>query len=195
MSLGLPERVVGERVAIRAFAHGDIAELADLRIRNREFLGPWEPRRSQGFFTEHGQRAEIERDRHEWAADRTYAFAIVELPSGAMRGRVALANVVRGAWENATLGYFVDRETGRRGYASEAVGLALRFAFGACRLHRVQAAVMPHNAGSIRVLEKNGFRHEGFSPRYLRLDGAWRDHELFAITVEETEGPQEAPGT
>ena len=71
MSLGLPERVVGERVAIRAFAHGDIAELTDLRIRNREFLGPWEPRRSQGFFTEHGQRAEIERDRHEWAADRT----------------------------------------------------------------------------------------------------------------------------
>ena len=54
---------------------------------------------------------------------------------------------------------------------------------------------MPHNAGSIRVLEKNGFRHEGFSPRYLRLDGAWRDHELFAITVEEAAGLQEAPGT
>ena len=105
-----------------------------------------------------------------------------------MLGRVALANVVRGAWENATLGYFVDHEAGGRGHATEAVGLALRFAFGPCRLHRVQAAVMPHNARSIRVLEKNGFRHEGFSPRYLRLAGEWRDHEMFAITVEEYTG-------
>jgi ribosomal-protein-alanine N-acetyltransferase len=185
MSLGLPDRVVGERVAIRSFVYPDVAELTELRIRNKAFLEPWEPRRSAGFFTEGGQRAEIERDRHEWAADRTYAFAIVELPDGAMRGRIALANVVRGAWENATVGYFVDQATGGRGFASEAVGLALQFAFGPCRLHRVQAAVMPHNARSIRVLEKNGLRHEGFSPRYLRLDGAWRDHEQFAITAEE----------
>ena len=184
----LPERMTGEGVAIRAFAPGDVAELTELRVRNRDFLDPWEPRRSGGFFTEGGQRAEIERDRQEWAADRTYAFAIVERPEGAMRGRIALANVVRGAWENATLGYFVDEVAGGRGYASEAVALALRFAFGPCRLHRVQAAVMPHNARSLRVLEKNGFRHEGFAPRYLRLAGEWRDHELFAITVEEYPG-------
>jgi [ribosomal protein S5]-alanine N-acetyltransferase len=182
---GLPERLAGERVALQAFGRGDVAELCDLRIRNRAFLAPWEPRRSNGFFTSAGQRAEIERDRQEWAADRTYAFAIVERESGAMRGRIALANVVRGAWENATLGYFVDEAVGGRGYASEAVALAVRFAFGPCRLHRVQAAVMPKNARSRRVLEKNGFRHEGFSPRYLRLDGDWRDHNLFAITVEE----------
>ena len=182
---GLPERLAGERVALRAFARGDVAELCDLRSRNRGFLEPWEPRRSGGFFTPAGQRAEIERDRQEWAADRTYAFAIVERDGGAMRGRIALANVVRGAWENATLGYFVDQAVGSRGYATEAVSLALDFAFGPCRLHRVQAAVMPKNARSRRVLEKNGFRHEGFSPRYLRLDGDWRDHDLFAITIEE----------
>ena len=183
--MSLPERISGAAIALRAFAPGDVAELTGLRVRNRAFLAPWEPRRSEGFFTESGQRAEIERDRHEWAADRTYAFAIVERPGGAMRGRVALANVVRGAWENATLGYFVDEVVGGRGVATEAVALALRFAFGPCRLHRVQAAVMPKNARSRRVLEKNGFRHEGFSPRYLRLDGEWRDHNLFAITIEE----------
>ena len=186
---GLPDRLEGERVAIRAFTRGDVDELTDLRVRNRVFLTPWEPRRTETFYAPAGQRAEIERDRQEWAADRTYAFAIVEAGTGAMRGRIALANVVRGAWENATLGYFVDEACGGRGLASEAVALTLRFAFGPCRLHRVQAAVMPHNARSRRVLEKNGFRREGFSPRYLRLDGAWRDHDLFAITVEE------APGT
>ena len=108
----LPQRLAGERIALRAFAPGDVSELTALRVRNRDFLGPWEPRRSDGFFTEAGQRAEIERDRHEWAADRTYAFAIVERDGGAMRGRIALANVVRGAWENATLGYFVDEAVG-----------------------------------------------------------------------------------
>ena len=181
----LPQRLAGERIALRAFAPGDVSELTALRVRNRDFLGPWEPRRSDGFFTEAGQRAEIERDRQEWSADRTYAFAIIERDSSIMRGRIALANVVRGAWENATLGYFVDEAAGGRGYATEAVSLALDFAFGPCRLHRVQAAVMPKNARSRRVLEKNGFRHEGFSPRYLRLDGDWRDHDLFAITIEE----------
>jgi ribosomal-protein-alanine N-acetyltransferase len=183
VSAGLPERVVGEQVLIRAFAPGDVAELTELRLRNREFLAPWEPRRTPGFFTEAGQRAEIDRDRHEWASDRTYAFAIEA--DGALVGRIALANVVRGAWENATTGYFVDQSLGGRGVATEAVALALRFAFGPCRLHRIQAAVMPHNERSRRVLEKNGFRKEGFAPRYLRLDGEWRDHDLFAITTEE----------
>ena len=86
------------------------------------------------------------------------------------------------------MGYFLDQARGGRGLASEAVALALRFAFGPARLHRVQAAVMPHNVRSARVLEKNGFRREGFAPRYLRLDGAWQDHDLFAITAEELEG-------
>lgn len=181
----LPDRIDGRLVAIRAFAPEDVEELTDLRTRNREFAGPWEPRRSESFYTAAGQRAELLRDLHDWSSDRTYAFAIVDLDTGRMRGRIALANVVRGAWENATLGYFVDEHSGGRGYATEAVTLALRFAFGPCRLHRVQAAVMPHNGRSRRVLEKNGFRHEGHAERYLHLDGAWRDHELFAITVEE----------
>jgi len=182
---GIPTRVEGERVGIRAFEPRDAVELCEVRSRNRDFLAPWEPLRTAGFHTVAAQRAEIDRDRHEWAADRTYAFAIYDVASGTLIGRVALANVVRGAWENATLGYFVDEASGRRGVATQAVSLALRFAFGPCRLHRVQAAVMPHNAASKRVLEKNGFRHEGFSPRYLRLAGAWRDHDLYAITIEE----------
>lgn len=182
---GLPDRVRGERATIRAFSFADVPELTALRLRNRDFLAPWEPARTPAFFTDLGQRAEVERDLHEWSADRTYPFAIVEADTGAIRGRIALANVVRGAWDNVTLGYFVDVEAAGRGLATEAVGLAVRFAFGSCRLHRVQAAVMPHNTRSRRVLEKNRFRHEGHAPRYLRLDGAWRDHDLFAITVEE----------
>ena len=181
----LPDRVDGEQVAIRGFLLGDVDELVDLRRRTRDFNAPYEPRRSEGFFTPAGQRAEVLRDRDEWAADRMYAFAIVERATERIRGRVGLANIVRGAWENATLGYFVDMEVNGRGFATEAVALTLGFAFGPCRLHRVQAAVMPHNERSARVLRKNGFRLEGHAPRYLRLDGGWRDHDLYAITAEE----------
>lgn len=181
----LPERIDGRQVAIRAFALDDVPELVALRTRTRAFNTPFEPRRSDGFFTGAGQRAEVLRDREEWAADRMYAFAIVERDGGRIRGRVGLANIVRGAWDNATLGYFVEQAVNGRGYATEAVGLALRFAFGPARLHRVQAAVMPHNERSARVLRKNGFRLEGHAPRYLRLAGGWRDHDLYAITAEE----------
>jgi ribosomal-protein-alanine N-acetyltransferase len=181
----LPERVDADQVALRAFRLEDVPELVELRQRTRDFNTPYEPRRSEGFFTAAGQRAEVQRDLEEWAADRMYAFAIVERATERIRGRIGLANIVRGAWDNATLGYFVDVEVNGRGYATEAVGLALRFAFGPARLHRVQAAVMPHNARSARVLAKNGFRLEGHAPRYLRLDGAWRDHDLYGITVEE----------
>jgi [ribosomal protein S5]-alanine N-acetyltransferase len=183
----LPERVDGDRVAIRAFTLDDVPELVDLRARNRDFNTPFEPRRSDGFYTAAGQRAEVLRDRDEWAADRMYAFGIVEQATGRLRGRVALANIVRGAWDNATTGYFVDQEVNGRGYATEAVALVLQFAFGPARLHRVQAAVMPHNERSARVLRRNGFRLEGFAPRYLRLAGGWRDHDLYAITAEELE--------
>jgi ribosomal-protein-alanine N-acetyltransferase len=183
----LPERVDGEHVAIRAFSLDDVPELVELRVRNRDFNAPFEPRRSDGFFTAAGQRAEVLRDRDEWAADRMYAFGIVEQATGRLRGRVGLANIVRGAWDNATLGYFVDQEVNGRGIASQAVALVLDFAFGPGRLHRVQAAVMPHNERSARVLRRNGFRLEGFAPRYLRLAGGWRDHDLYAITAEELE--------
>lgn len=181
----LPECLDGEQVSIRTFSLDDVPELVELRVRNREFNTPFEPRRSDGFFTAAGQRAEVLRDREEWAADRMYAFAIVERSTARVRGRVGLANIVRGAWDNATLGYFVDQDVNGRGYATEAVSLTLEFAFGPARLHRVQAAVMPHNERSSRVLRRNGLRLEGHAPRYLRLAGGWRDHDLYAITADE----------
>jgi ribosomal-protein-alanine N-acetyltransferase len=114
-----------------------------------------------------------------------FAFGIFLLENDELLGRVTLSNVARGAWQNATMGYFLDREHNGRGYTTDAVKLAVEFAFAEARLHRVQAGVMPRNLGSIRVLEKNGFRYEGKSMRYLQINGAWEDHNMYAITAEE----------
>jgi [ribosomal protein S5]-alanine N-acetyltransferase len=100
-------------------------------------------------------------------------------------GRVSLSTVVRGAWQNANIGYFVDRERGGRGFATWAVRETLAFAFRWANLHRVQAAVMPRNVRSIKVVEKNGFNPEGLATRYLKIAGSWEDHQIHAITAEE----------
>jgi ribosomal-protein-alanine N-acetyltransferase len=156
-----------------------------VRIANRTFLEPFEPLRTDEFFSLKTQSDQIRAGEVQWRSDQAYAFGVFETDTDELVGRVALSNIVRGAWHNATLGYFITKDRGGRGYASAAVEQAVAFAFNEARLHRVQAGVMPRNNASVRVLEKNGFRHEGFSPRYLNINGVWEDHDLYAITVEE----------
>ena len=172
-------------VEIRETSPADAEAFHRLLVANRDFLKPYEPARPDWFFTPQGVEGELERATADREAGLLYAFGIWELATGELVGRVALANVVRGAWQNATLGYFVGQAWGRRGFATAAVGQTLAFAFGKGRLHRVQAAVMPRNTASIRVLEKNGFRHEGRAERYLEINGVWEDHEIYAMTAED----------
>jgi [ribosomal protein S5]-alanine N-acetyltransferase len=186
-----PVQIAGPRIAVRDLRPDDAAALLDLRIRNREFFEPFEPVAPADHFTLEAQRLGIDAGSRAWDEDREYAFGVV-LPDGSLVGRVRLSTVVRGAWQNANLGYYVDRDHGGRDIATEAVGLVVGFAFERLGLHRVQAGVMPRNAASLRVLEKNRFRREGFAPRYLRINGAWEDHVIYAITAED--GRPAAPG-
>jgi len=180
-----PARLEGSQVYLRRLELPDAPALLDLRVANKTFLEPFEPSRHDRFFTLQSQRDYIQMAIVDWDDDEAYAFGIFG-PNDEMIGRVALSNVVRGAWQNATLGYFVaERHTGK-GCATQAVGLAVAFAFEEARLHRVQAGVMLHNKASARVLVKNGFRYEGLSPRYLKINGRWEDHDMYAITAEDT---------
>jgi [ribosomal protein S5]-alanine N-acetyltransferase len=175
--------------AIRPTSLHDVDEQVALRRANRDHTGPWDPARDDSFFTVAGQRLELELDQRAWAAGTAFAFAVLATDEGdRLIGRVALANVVRGPWQNATLGYWIDRAAGRRGHATRAVRLVLRYAFETLGLHRVQPAIIPRNAASLRVAEKAGFRHEGRALRYLKINGVWEDHEIFAITAEDWDG-------
>lgn len=111
-----------------------------------------------------------------------YVFGIFERAQGALVGRIAITGAVRGTFENASLGYFVDEAHGGRGFATEAVCLTAGFAWDGARLRRLQAAVLPDNVRSTRVLHKAGFRREGLARRYLFLEGAWRDHVIYAAS-------------
>jgi ribosomal-protein-alanine N-acetyltransferase len=174
--------------AIRPTAPEDAREQLRLRLANRGHTGPWDPVRDDSFYTEAGQRLELDLDQRSWAAGSAYAFAIVELDAGErLIGRVALSNVVRGPWQNATLGYWIDKDSLGRGHAPRAVRLVLRFAFEHAGLHRVQPAIIPRNHRSVRVAEKVGFRLEGRALRYLKINGVWEDHDVYALTAEDWE--------
>jgi [ribosomal protein S5]-alanine N-acetyltransferase len=180
--------------AIRPTAPDDVDEQLRLRRVNRDHTGPWDPLRDESFYTVAGQRLELELDQRAWAAGTAYAFAVLAMDDGdRIIGRVALANVVRGPWQNATLGYWIDREAVGRGHASRAVRLALMYAFEHIGLHRVQPAIIPRNAASRRVAEKVGFRHEGRALRYLKINGAWEDHDIYALTSEDWEEMRARP--
>jgi ribosomal-protein-alanine N-acetyltransferase len=98
---------------------------------------------------------------------------------------VNLSQIVRGSFQSCYCGFYANAATAGRGLTHETLELSLRYAFTTQGLHRVEANVQPSNAASLRLVRRVGFRHEGFSPRYLHIDGAWRDHERFAITAEE----------
>lgn len=172
--------------AIRPTSPADLDELVALRRANRAHTGPWEPSRDDAFYSPAGQRIELDLDAQAWAVGSAYPFSVLDAGDGdRLVGRVALANIVRGAWQNATLGYWIAHDASGRGHATRAVALALRFAFEHARLHRVQPAVIPRNIASIRVVERNGFRREGYAERYLQINGVWEDHTIFALTAEE----------
>ena len=124
--------------------------------------------------------------RVERVEDRRYTCGIFTIDGDMLVGTISLANVSRGAWQNATVGYFVDHEHNGKGYATEAVVLIAGIAFEQLGLHRVQAGVMPRNHASNRVMEKAGFRFEGYSPNYLQINGVWEGHNMYARTVEDT---------
>lgn len=187
-------RLAEGTTAIRPFSVEDVDALLDLRLRNKAFMAPFEADRAPSFFSRPAQAREVALDQEAWAAGSGYAFAVCALEGDEEQliGRIALSNVVRGVWQNATVGYWIDEAHGSRGHATRALLLVCRFAFEHAGLHRLQPAVMPRNGRSQRVVEKAGFRREGCARRYLRIAGVWEDHDIFAMTLEDW---REHPGS
>ena len=157
---------------------GDAEALSAVRTREQEFLAPWEPVRPDGFVTVAGQAEIIAASLRLHEAGQSLPLVILDV-DGEIVGSMVLSGIIRGPFLSANLGYWVASSANGRGYATSAVGATLDLAFGELGLHRVQAATLPHNAASQRVLAKNGFERIGYAPRYLQIAGRWQDHVLF----------------
>jgi ribosomal-protein-alanine N-acetyltransferase len=162
----------------------DAEELLNLRLRNSKEHQQFEPLRDNDYFTLESQRQLINQRILDARQDSAYMFGIYLL-SGELIGQITISNVVRGVGQFADIGYCIDHEMQGNGYTSAAVQLILGYAFRSLGLHRLQAAILPHNDGSRRVLEKNGFQAEGLARRFLRINGEWQDHRTYAILAED----------
>jgi [ribosomal protein S5]-alanine N-acetyltransferase len=112
-------------------------------------------------------------------------FVVVHRPTNGLAGVINISNIIRGAFQSAFLGYYAFSDFAGQGFMREGMRLVLRHAFGELKLHRVEANVQPGNAASLALVEGCGFVREGFSKRYLKVAGRWRDHERWALLAED----------
>lgn len=175
-----PPTVVGEGVYLRAPQPGDYGEWAALREASRSFLVPWEPTWPADDLTRSAFRRRLRRYAEDQRADLAYPFFIFRQEDDALVGGLTIGNVRRGVAQAASLGYWIGAPHARRGYMTAAVRAVLGFCYAALRLHRVEAACIPTNTPSIRLLERTGFTREGYARQYLCINGIWQDHLLYA---------------
>ncbi len=172
--------VAGAGVVLRTPQMTDYNEWAALREKSRAFLAPWEPTWPEDDLSRSAFRRRIKRYVEDLRSDQGYAFLIVRNADNALVGGLTIANIRRGVAQAGSLGYWMGEPFARQGYMTAAVRAVVPFAFATLRLHRLEAACIPTNAGSIRLLENTGFVREGYAREYLCIDGAWQDHLLYA---------------
>jgi ribosomal-protein-alanine N-acetyltransferase len=176
---------MGRRVYLRQPEDRDWRPWADLRTVSREFLVPWEPTWPSDALTREAFRRRLRRYGIDWREDAGYNFFIFLQNDNRLLGGITLGNVRRGVAQAGTLGYWIGKPHARQGHMSDALRAIIAFGFQTLQLHRLEAACLPTNAASQGVLRKLGFRQEGYARRYLRINGEWHDHLLFALLAEE----------
>lgn len=178
----------GSGLSLRVPQMSDFAQWSQLREMSRAFLTPWEPIWPSDDLTRSGFRRRLRRYEEDLAADRAYPFLIFRERDEMLVGGVTLANVRRGIVQAGTVGYWIGAPFAGNGYMTAALKVLLPSLFGGLNLHRIEAACIPTNTASVRVLEKCGFVREGKARRYLCINGVWQDHYLFGLLADDFRG-------
>lgn len=183
------EKIDAKRIYLRKPVAADAAAWVDLRMRNIKFHAPFSPQPALKALTVAGYKKRLAQYNADWRQDRAFVFFICTRGStevdgnDAIIGTITIGNIVRGAGQMASIGYWLDEAYTRQGYMTEALDRAILYAFRDKGLHRLQAASLPENAASIGVLKKCGFIEEGIARQYIRIAGEWRDHLIFSKTA------------
>lgn len=170
----------GKNVCLRHPEFGDYTQWSALRSSSAEFLQPWEPRWPRDDLSRIAYRDRLRRYSNEINAGTGFPFFIVRHSDGALLGGITLGHVRRGVSQSAQIGYWIGEQYAGKGYMSEGLRLLCEHSFTHHGLHRLEAACIPSNERSIRLLEKTGFEREGLLRSYLKINGEWQDHILFS---------------
>ncbi|MGI9524501.1 MAG: GNAT family N-acetyltransferase [Hyphomicrobiaceae bacterium] len=173
------------RLLLRPPGIADYGQWAELRAVSREHLRPWEPEWARDELSRAAYRRRLRYYQKDMREEVGYAFFIIHENDQQLVGGLTLSNIRRGVTQAASIGYWIGLPYVRRGFMTSAVALATHFVFENLRLHRIEAACLPKNTSSITVLESNNFRREGLARKYLKIDGQWQDHILFALLQDD----------
>lgn len=179
------EVVTGRGIYLRHPASSDYASWAGLRDSSREFLIPWEPVWPIDDLTKPAFRRRLRRYSRELKEDSSYPFFLFRAADDQLLGSCILSNVRRGVAQTCSMGYWVGEEFAGQGLMTEAVRALIPFVFDRLSLHRIEAACLPSNQPSQRLLRRVGFTEEGLARKYLRINGEWQDHLLFAMIASD----------
>jgi ribosomal-protein-alanine N-acetyltransferase len=175
----------GEGVLLRTPVPADHAQWAQLREDSRAFLTPWEPIWPADDLTKLAFRRRLRRYQREIRDGTGYPFFIYSPDDETLLGGLTLAQIQRGVTQSGVLGYWMGERYAGKGLMSASVRAVATFAFDTLHLHRIEAACLPHNVASIRLLEKVGFAREGYARKYLCIDGRWQDHILYGLVRDD----------
>lgn len=178
-------RIAHKRIYLRPPHKKDWKDWVQVREESRDFLVPWEPTWPYDALTRRSFNRRVRTYEQETKTGRSYSFLLFRIEDDALIGGVSLSNIRRGVAQSATLGYWIGAPFARQGYMSEALTALLEFGFEQLGVHRIEAACLPGNEASRKLLLKIGFSEEGYARHYLRINGAWQDHVLFAILRED----------
>lgn len=184
--ISTPEPRKSGRVAIRAIKRSDAKQLRTLLREHRDWLQPWEATFPGGGGAVPGSVsfAPVIKAMHAQQRKGSAITFVITLDNVVV-GQLSVSDVSGGALRSASIGYWVAEDVAGQGVATQAVALAIDYAFTELRLHRIEICVGPENTASLRVVQKLGLRFEGRRENYIHIDGAWRDHDCFGVTVEE----------
>ena len=178
--------IESELVILRTPQMSDYSAWAELRAQSREFLTPWEPLWATDELSRASFRRRVRHYLRDLREDVGYALFIFAVSTRTMVGGLTLCNVRRGVTQSCMLGYWIGAKFANRGYMTAALSTVIPFVFDSLELHRLEAACLPSNTASIRLLERAGFKREGLARRYLRINGEWQDHLLYALLDSDT---------
>jgi len=174
-----PLELEGQRIILRPSQLSDYPRWKKVRTRNQKFLKPYEPQWAENALSEDFFKRRLELQTQEMNAGRGAFFLIHHKDSHDIIGGVNLNNIQYGAACSASLGYWLDEGSQGFGYMHEATGLVMDYAFNILKLYRLNAACLPDNDRSIKMLLRHGFEEEGYAKNYLQINGMFQDHRLF----------------
>lgn len=164
----------------RLLAPDDAPVLAELLRANRGFLAPWQPLRTEAYFSDEGQREVVSKALEQHELRQSVPRVILDGTERVV-GMITLQSIIRGAFQSCSVGYWVAEDVQGRGLATAALRETTQIAFHELRLHRIQAETLPHNVRSQRMLERLGFTRYGVAQAYLRIAGSWQDNVLYQL--------------